>query len=141
MAKLSPQEQAEKLARRLKSSTADIQRGIERTTTAPGIAAGKAQEKMRQNINAAIDDGRWKRGVEGVSLEDWKRKAISKGIGRIAAGVDEAMPRLVEVATNLQSAQSAIDSKLAGMSTMTLQDNIQRMVTQVTEMAKQKGKI
>jgi hypothetical protein len=141
MAKLTPQEQADKLARRLKSSTTDIQRGIERTAVAPGIAAGKAQEKMRQNINAAIDDGRWKRGVEGVTLEDWKRKTISKGIGRIAAGVDEAMPRLVEVATNLQQAQSSIDSKLASMPSMTLQDSINRMVTQVTEMSKQKGRI
>jgi alanyl-tRNA synthetase len=141
MAKLTPQEQADKLARRLKSATQDIQRGIERTTVAPGQQAAKAVQKMRQNINEAIDSGRWAKKVSSVSLSDWQQKAINKGIGRIAAGVDEAMPRLVEVATNLQSVQNQIDSKIASMPSMTLQDNINRMVTQVSEMAKAKGKI
>lgn len=135
MPKLSPQEAREKHAARLKGATADIRRGVERVTEAPGMAAGRKVDKMRQNLIAALDDGTWKRRVESVSLEDWKSSMVNKGIGRIAAGIDEASGKMDEFFTQLFAHQEGLQRKVEAMPDLTLEDNLNRMVTFVRGMS------
>jgi len=134
--KLSPQEIAEKQAQRLKASTADIERGISRVTEAPGMKAGAAQDKMLRNLTEAVNSGKWKERVESVSLDDWKSSAISKGIPRIAAGIDQAIPLMAQFHEQRQTHQSKIDGELERMPSTTLEDGINRATHQMREMAK-----
>ncbi len=85
MAKLTPMQAREKHARRLKGATEDIRIGVNRVTEAPGEKAAAKVDKMRANLLAAIDSGKWSAGVKRVGLEEWKAKMTEKGIPRIAA--------------------------------------------------------
>ncbi len=140
MPHLTPQEAREKHARRLKGSTDDIRRGVARVKEAPGKqAAGKA-DKMRERLLAALDSGKWASRVGSVSLEDWQRLMTEKGIGRIAAGVDEAADKIDDFFGQLFAHEDGLERKINAMSDLTLEDNIARMTEWVRGMANFKRK-
>ncbi len=141
MAKLTPEQYAEKQARNLKNSLPDIRAGIERVSTAPGVAAAAAQTRMKDNLNRAIDDGRWAAKVRGVSLEEWKSAALNKGVDRIAAGIDQAHDKQVQMAGRLLAAVDSSAAKSNAMPKGTIQDSIARMTAFVEDMHKFRGKI
>jgi len=141
MAKLTPEQYAEKQARNLKNSLPDIRAGIERVSTAPGVAAAAAQTRMKDNLNRSIDDGRWAAKVRGVTLEEWKNAALNKGVDRIAAGIDQAHDKQVQMAGRLLAAVDSSAAKSNAMPKGTIQDSIARMTAFVEDMHKFKGKI
>jgi len=141
LAKLTPEEYAEKQASNLKNSLPDIRSGIERVSSAPGAAAAAAQARMKDNLNRAIDDGRWAAKVRGVTLEEWKQKALDKGVDRIGPGIDAARQSQVQMAGRLLAAVDQSAAKARAMPKGTLSDSIARMTTFVTDMSKFKGKI
>lgn len=136
MAKVTPDEFVEKHARRLKGATEDIRRGVERVTEAPTLKAAAKVDKMRTNLNKAIDDGKWERGLKRVSLEDWKTKMTVKGIGRIATGIDDAAPKVREFAAELLPHIDKVQGEIKSMPDVSLEDNINRMTTFIRGMAK-----
>lgn len=138
MARVTPDEYAEKWSRRLKSSTQDIRKGIDRVGVAPGIKAAQAKELMRLKLLQALDDGTWETMVKGVTLDDWKKAAGGKGVDRIAAGVDSAAPAQSAMATRLLAAVDASVADANKTPRGTLQDNITRMTTFVTSMSARK---
>lgn len=141
MAKVTPQEYAEKWGRRLKGSTEDIRRGANRVTEAPGAAAARQQDLMLTKLTEAITSGLWAQQVQAVTLEDWKKALLEKGVGRIAAGVDAAAPAQQQMAQRLLT---AVDASMADANRTprgSLEDNINRMTTFVRSMAAKKGTI
>ena len=68
MSKLTAQEFQEKHARRLKASTEDMRKGVEKITESPTAAAAAKQDKMRNNILESIDNGKWANGLKRVTL-------------------------------------------------------------------------
>lgn len=101
MANVTPEEFAAEWAAGLKNKTAKIRRGIERVRDAPGVKAAAKQEKLKNNWNASVDSGKWASNVSSVPVEEWRSKTLNKGLARIAAGVDEALPRMVVVGQQL----------------------------------------
>lgn len=138
MAKVNPQEYAEKWGRRLKGATEDIRRGIDRVTEAPGVKAARSKDLMIQKLMEAINDGTWENQVSKVTLEEWKGKAKEKGISRIAQGVDGAETSQVAMAEKLLAAVDAAAAKANALPKGTLEDSINRMTTFVREMNKRK---
>ena len=136
MAKLTPEQAVEKHARRLKGSTEDIRRGIMRVTEAPGVAAARKTEKMRTNLIASIDSGKWGQRVASVPLTTWQALAADKGIARIAAGIDGAKEKMTDFYGQLFPFQDAVVAKVKGMPDVTLDDNLNRMTFAAREMSK-----
>lgn len=140
MVKLTPAEFQEKHARRLVASVEDIRRGIDRVTESPMEKAIAKKEKMLTNLTAAVNDGRWERGLKRVSLEDWKTKTRDVGVGRIAAGIQAASSKVIAFAEELLPHIEAGQAKLANMPDITLEDNIARMSSFVRHMSNMKRK-
>jgi len=136
MAKLTPAEFQEKHARRLKASTEDIRSGIQKVTDSPMEKAAKKKDKMRANITAALDNGKWEKGLKRVSLSDWKSKAADVGVGRIAAGIDAAASKVQSFAGELLPHIDAVKAQVDKMPDVTLEDSINRMTTFIRGMAK-----
>lgn len=132
--KTTPAEYAEKWGRNLTNARPDIERGVNRVTEAPGQKAAASVAKMRANILEAIDSGRWAAGVASVSLEDWKTKTLEKGLARLDSGVNAALGKVQEIATqnlaNIESVKNEVDR----MPNTSFQDRIQRMVAFSTKM-------
>jgi len=129
MANLTAAEFQEKHARRLKASTEDMRRGIDRVTESPTSKAAAKQDKMLANLTASVQSGKWKQGLERVSLEDWKTKARDVGVNRVAAGIDAAKSKVIAFAEELLPHIDRQKAKIASMPDVTLDDNINRMVT------------
>lgn len=136
MAKLTPIEFQEKHNRRLKAASEDIRRGIERVTVSPTAQAAGKIDKMKAHLIEAFDSGKVKRGLLSVTLEEWKRKALDVGVGRISAGIDASSGKVISFAEKLLPAVDAAQAKVKAMPDLTLDDSIRRMTTFVTEMSK-----
>jgi len=134
MARVTPQEYAEKWARRLRGATEDIRRGVERVDTAPGELAAANQDALVQNFVESVNSGLWASRVRGVSLADWKAATIEKGIARIGQGVEAAQPKMARIAAELLPAVDAAAAAANALPKVTLEDSIQRMTTFVREM-------
>jgi hypothetical protein len=135
MARVTPQEYAEKLARRLSAATADISRGIDRVTEAPGAAAVAQKENLRAHFNEALDSGKWERNTSAVTLSEWKAAAKDKGVGRIGPGINAAKPKLVKFASELLPAVDAAAAVAKAMPKGTLEERVQRSVAYQMQMS------
>lgn len=136
MVKVTAAEFAEKWGRKLKGATEDIRRGIEKVTEAPGEKAAAKVDKMKARLNEKIDDGTWARRVAGVSLSEWKEKALNKGIGRIAAGVDGAGNKMQEFAAEFLPHVERGQEIINAMPDTTLEDAKARAVAMIDHNAK-----
>lgn len=134
MARVTPQEYAEKWARRLRGATEDIRRGVERVDTAPGELAVQNQDALLQNFVDSVNSGLWAARTRAVSLQDWKQATIDKGIPRIGQGVESAQPKMAAMAAELLPAVDAAAAAARALPKVTLEDSIQRMTTFVREM-------
>jgi len=126
----------EKHARRTTAASEDMVAGIERVSEAPGKKAASKQDKMKSKLVAAIDSGKWARRVGGVSLEDWKRDMLEKGVGRVSSGIERASGKIEAFAAELIAHQNAGLAKLEGMPSVTLQDSKNRMTAWFDHMVK-----
>jgi len=136
MSKLTPQEFREKQARRLKGAVEDIRAGVEKVTTAPTVQAAAKQDKMVQNLQAAVQSGKWASRLKKVSLEEWKAATANKGIPRIAAGIDGAAAKVEDFASQLLPYEDQVLAQLKNMPDLTLEDSISRATTWIRQMAK-----
>lgn len=136
MAKLTPEQAQDKLARRLKAATQDIQAGVAKVTEAPGIKAAAKQDKMIANLTNAVNSGKWAARVKSVSVDDWKAQMTNKGIPRIAAGIDGAKQKSIDFFSQLLPFQDQLKGQLSTMSDLTIEDSIQRASTWIRGMSK-----
>lgn len=134
--RLTATEFREKHARRTKAAVGDMAEGVKRVTEAPGKAAAAKEGKMKQNLMAAIDSGKWKERVAAVPLDEWQQKMLTKGVGRVAAGIDEAGDKVEKFASQLISHQNSALGKINAMPDMTIEDSVSRASTWIREMAK-----
>ena len=127
---------AEKWARRLKGAVEDIRMGVEAVTENPAEKAAAKKAKWIARMTSKEVQDKWEARLRTVTLEDWKNAMLAKGLGRIAAGVDEATPDfetfMSELLPHIEEGRRAI----ARMPDVTLEDNIRRMETFIRHMAK-----
>ena len=133
---MTPEQFADKQARRLKGAIEDMRSGIEGVTEAPSKLAVAKENKFKARLNEAIAQGKWKAGLEKVSLEEWKAKMIDKGLGRVSSGIDSAKDKVVDFASQLLPAVKTATDKIKGMPDVTLEDSIARMTAFTREMSK-----
>ncbi len=136
MARLTAKEVQEKHGRRLKGAIEDMRSGIERVTVSPTAQAAAKQEKMKARINAAIDNGKWAAGLRAVSLEEWKDKITTKGLPRVAAGIDAAAGKVEKFYGQLLPHIDKVKVDVQKLPDLTLEDSINRMSTFVRGMAR-----
>ena len=140
MAKVTAAQYVEKWGRRLQGATTDIRNGVGRVTEAPGIKAARKADKMLAGITEAITSGKWANAVANVTLEEWKNATIDKGIGRISAGVEAALPKQLQMAEKLLAAVDSVNASIDVMPDNTLEERIQRSVQFQRKMAEMKIK-
>jgi hypothetical protein len=135
MPKVTPEQFADKLIRRLSGATADIQQGVQRVTESPTSKAAAKQDKMLNNLTEAVRSGKWASRLKAVSTEEWKDKMVNVGVPRIASGVEAARPKIESFARELLSYQESLQRKVHSMPDLTLEQNIARMTEWVKGMA------
>jgi hypothetical protein len=138
--KYTPDEVAEKWARRMKAATEDIRRGVEKVTEAPSLKAVQKKDKMKAKLMEAIDKGVWEYWLKKYGLEDWKRDMASKALPRIPSGVDAATPDFRDFMNQLLGHINSILPEIQKMPDMTLDDSIARVEKFIRRMSEFKRK-
>ena len=93
MAKTAAQVAA-KWSARLSQAGEQIRQGVQDVTVAPSQSAIDAKDRYLSGVTAAFNDGRYVRGLQKISLEDWKTAMLGKGIQRVAQGAQAAIPKV-----------------------------------------------
>jgi hypothetical protein len=133
---MTPSEFQEKQARRLKGSIEDIRSGIQRVTESPTAKAAKKADKMVANLTAAVNSGKWASRLNSVTLEDWKQKAIDKGLSRIASGIDGAKAKVEAFAAQLLPFEANLQESINKLPDLTLEDSVNRATSWIRGMSK-----
>lgn len=136
MAKLTAEQYAEKHARRLKEAVPDMEAGVNRVTISPTQQAAAKIDKLKANLIKAIDSGKMKRRMMAVTVDDWKTKMLTKGVPRVASGIDAAHDKQVVFATQLLPAIDSAVAEVKKMPDLTIEDSIQRVGTFIRRMSK-----
>jgi hypothetical protein len=124
---MTPDQISTKWGNRLKQSVQDIQRGIDAVSDSPMEKAAAAQDKMLQNLTAAIQNGSWANGLRKVSLTDWKNVTKTKIGSALPAGVDAAIPKRKAFDNYLVNTLNNVLPEIAAMPSMTIQDSVARV--------------
>lgn len=133
MAKITPQEAAEKWASNLGAATASIQRGVERVTESPGPKAARAKGLYVRKVQENAD--KWAGKLNAMDLGTWQQQTINKGIPRIADGAQKSQGKMAdfmgELLPHIDSGRAKIDSMPKG----SLADSKNRAAAWIDHMA------
>lgn len=135
MARASASEVAEKWANRLSGATAEITKGVNAVTESPTAKAAAKQQKMLQNLTQAVNSGKWASRLQSVTLADWKKATIEKGVNRIPGGAQAAKGKMQAFMSQLLPYQESLQSQIENMPDLTLEDSIARMTAWVRGMS------
>lgn len=139
--RVNAQQYGQKWASNLKASSGYIKEGVNRVKTAPGEQAAAAAELMLARLTEAVTSGLWAKKVAAVSLQDWQSAMINKGIGRIAAGADQAVKTKQQTWANLLSAVESAQAAANAIPKGDINASIQRAAAYMTAMHNQKNAI
>jgi hypothetical protein len=123
---------AQKWATNLGASTQSITDGINAVTVAPTAAAAAKKGAMLQRLTAAVNSGKWEKGLNRVSLTDWKTATITKGVQRIASGAQAAEPKMQAFMTQWLPVAQQISDQVKTMPKLTVEDSIARVRFAIT---------
>lgn len=125
----SPQSVAQKWVNNLSNATTSIREGVEAVTTAPTEKAAARSDAYVAGVQRAVQDGKWQNGLRRVTLADWQRSMLDKGLTRVASGASAAKPKMEEFLSDflpfVEQGKAAIDRELPRGDA---EQNIQRAV-------------
>lgn len=113
-----------------------MQAGVDAVQEAPSQAAIRAIPRYLEGVNRAVSDGKLERGLNRVSLQDWKTAMKTKGIQRIASGAAAAEGKMASFLAEFLPYQEQGVQALKSMPRGDLQQNIQRAVFMMEHAAK-----
>ena len=140
MAKLTPKQAADKWGRRLSGATEDIREGVGRVTESPTEKAADKKDKFIARMTSTEVQDRWERQLRKVTLADWKKSMIDKGLSRISAGVSGASGKMEGFMSELLPAVDKAAEEVKRLPDLTLEDSINRMTTFIRKMSEFKFK-
>lgn len=128
MARVTPQQAAEKYRQRTAVATSDWVNGINRVQTSPGQAAAAAKDKWAQNTAAAKD--RFATNAAKVDVNAWKAAATAKQ-SRYQQGTDVGAGKMQTFMAAFLPAQDQVTSAVRGMPSTTPEQREQRAIAQM----------
>jgi len=134
--RVTPEQLATKWGNRLKGSIEEMRNGANRVTVAPGVQAAAKADKWQARLTESATKAKWQRNVARISVDEWRKRYVDKGLSRVASGVDASTDKMTEFATQLIAHQNAGLQTLSTMPDLTLEDSINRMGAWIRHMAK-----
>lgn len=129
MAKVTPDQFAEKWVRNLGAATQDIARGVDQVTQAPGVAAARQKDVWIAKIQASQE--KWARNVARVSVEEWRAKMKDVGIPRIASGAAANQGKMQQFAAEFLPHLDRGVAQVKAMPKRTLEDGVNRAIAMI----------
>lgn len=122
----SPSEATSKWVEKLGQSTQEMERGVDRVTEAPGLAAAAQVQKYIQGVQEKVN--KWRTNVSRVSLQDWQQSMKSLGIPRVAQGAQEKKGKMEAFQAEFFPYLDRVLAQVNSMPTTTKAQRIQKAV-------------
>jgi hypothetical protein len=119
---------AQKWAQRLSNSTEAIKQGIQAVTVSPTEKAAAQSQRYLEGITRAVTTGKWQASLRAVSLDQWRRAILEKGVNRIATGAQAAIPKMEKFMQEFLPYVAGVQQELESMPRGDFEQNIQRML-------------
>lgn len=139
MPKLTAQQARDKYRSGVQGGASAYQAGINSVKTAPSQKAIAQKAKMVTNWMNAVNSGKWEEKMGEVTLTQWQQASVNKGAQNYTASAEGASSKWGAWATDAFPVIAQIQAEVDAMPSTSLQDNIQRMIYNVTEMANRLG--
>ena len=130
------QQSAEKYASRAGAAAGDYVSGAQKTSKDQAAAAVAAAAIYAQATQAAIQEGRYARGLQKSGKSGWLKGVTDKGGNRFAEGVSAAAPKYATESARFDSARGAAASLPRGIKGSP--QNLQRVAAVVAAQMKVK---
>ncbi len=134
----SAQSVAQKWVRSMQGATQSMRDGVQSVTEAPGVRAAASVDLYKQKVMEAADSGKYADGCRSVSLEDWRRAYLEKGLQRVGTGATAAQTKQEAFFSWLLPIAEASKADVASMPKGTLEDSKARMLRNMENMSRAK---
>lgn len=139
MPRVTASQGADKYRQGVQGGATRYQQGIANVKTAPSQKAIEQKDKMVQNWLASVNSGKWEQEMGKVSLSMWQEASRTKGATNYSSSADKASQAYAAWASEAYPIIQQIQDQIASMPSTTIDQNIQRMITNVTLMAERLG--
>ncbi len=126
MARLSPEQAADKLIRRAQGAVTDYVAGVKAVVDSPTALAAKNLDKAQMNFTEAVQSGRMAKRLNAVSKEDWIKATSEKGQARYAPGLTASKDKVVEFFTEFLPYADRVSAEVGAMPDLTIEDSVAR---------------
>ncbi len=113
--------------------------GVNAVQTSPAQQAIAQEQKMITNWNNAITSGKWATNLGAVTLAEWRQATAGDGGLAYTQSAQKGADKWGQWFTDARPVFEAIQQEVRAMPNTTLQDGINRMIFNVTEMANRLG--
>lgn len=108
-------EQAKRLVQNAQANATNWEHGVLNPSRSPTQAALEAEGKWKSNMMAAINEGRFGKGIRKTSDEEIKETARKVGAAGYSAGVGARESKIARVFNELQPLQQAVSNTIQAM--------------------------
>ena len=126
---------AAKWASRVQAASDSVKNGVNAVTQNPADLAAQAKDRWIQGVQRAASEGSFEAGLANVTLADWQKAMINKGIPNMMNGARDATPKVQRFMTELLPYTAEVSSAVQAMPKGTLSDSINRATKAITMMA------
>jgi len=113
--------------------------GINAVTQSPMAAAAANTAGYIQGVTDAVSSGKFERGLQRVSITDWKTAATTKGAPRLATGAAAALPKVEKFWQSFGPKLDAATAQTRAMPKATFEDRMARAQAQMQAVHALKG--
>jgi len=106
----------------------DYRWGVEHPERNPIEAALAANDKRIARIKESLDKKTWEKKMEKLTIEDWRKPALEKGVGRFPEGIEVARPKIDKFWRGWHPILSGIQSAVRALPEITDADREKRMI-------------
>lgn len=114
-------------ASRAQSAGDRMKAGIQAVTENPAEKAAAAAPQWLAGVQRAAADGSFQRGLQAVTLSDWKAAMTNKGVPNMQTGVREAVPKMTRFLTDFLPFAAQVSDQIAAMPKGSKEDSRARM--------------
>lgn len=105
--------------------------GVQSTTKDPTQLAVAQQGKLITNFNAAVQSGRWARGLQRKGKAGWQSDTLAKA-NNYSTGINASADKYQAAIGPVLAAEASLQSQIQAMPNATIQDSIARMTAWAT---------
>lgn len=135
MKNLNPAAIAAKWSNRMAGAGESMKQGVQAVTVAPTQQAAAAKDRWLAGIQRSAAEGTYEEGLNGVTLQDWQRSMLDKGITNMQTGARTSVPKVQKFLTAFLPFAQQVSEEVSQMPKGTIEDSVNRAAAAIRKLA------